>query len=406
MQYQRFDPADCSFPRPRVPILPALSRQSLAWRPSSPFTPPSPGAKSRLFTRGRYAVTEAYRQSGIGKEGALLAPAYHCRTMLDPAIRLGAEIALYPLKPDLKPDLQALEIRLATCQQPIKALLVTHYFGFPQDLELLAGICAKHGISLIEDCSHVLLHATGLNTFSHSGAMGKTGRFCFASPYKFFPCEDGGILWAPNPQGLPENNQQTAPTTLTQEFKGLLHSVQRALGRNQAIDINELDDEINALAGLRTSTGRDVQEQDPHVSKLYLAKEEHLENLSSSRWIMRHTNVARLASRRRENYLQWLRAVADLPHCQALVPKLPADCVPYMFPLRIDHPEVHFFALKQLGVPVWRWDDMAVSDCPVAANYRLQLLHLPCHQELSEQQMSWMTTAVNKVMLQCPVTDK
>ena len=98
--------------------------------------------------------------------------------------------------------------------------------------------------------------------------------------------------------------------------------------------------------------------------------------------------------------------MADLPHCQALVPKLPADCVPYMFPLRIDHPEVHFFALKQLGVPVWRWDDMAVSDCPVAANYRLQLLHLPCHQELSEQQMSWMTTAVNKVMLQCPVTDK
>jgi hypothetical protein len=69
-----------------------------------------------------------------------------------------------------------------------------------------------------------------------------------------------------------------------------------------------------------------------------------------------------------------------------------------MLPLLIDHPETHFFELKHLGVPIWRWDDMAVSDCAVATHYRLHLLHLPCHQELTAEQMAWMTRTVASVM--------
>jgi dTDP-4-amino-4,6-dideoxygalactose transaminase len=74
-----------------------------------------------------------------------------------------------------------------------------------------------------------------------------------------------------------------------------------------------------------------------------------------------------------------------------------------MFPLYIDHPETHFFALKRLGVPIWRWDDMAVSDCAVAADFRLHLLHIPCHQELTPEQMNWMTGTIQQVMCQVPV---
>jgi hypothetical protein len=75
---------------------------------------------------------------------------------------------------------------------------------------------------------------------------------------------------------------------------------------------------------------------------------------------MRHTNTQRLAKRRRQHYQQWVSAVA--------------------------------------GVPIWRWDDMAVSDCAVATHYRLHLLHLPCHQELTAEQMAWMTHTVAGVM--------
>lgn len=398
MEYQRFDPTGCGFPKPKVPFLPPLSLQSLGRERSDLFASLGSDANARFFSRGRYALTEAYRQSGVGKNGALLAPAYHCRTMLDPAIRLGAEIVLYALRPDLSPDLDALKASLAACRRPIKALLVTHYFGFAQILEPLADFCAKHDITLIEDCSHAMFVKAETYTIAGSGAMGKTGRFCIASPYKFFPCEDGGILWANDGGELPID-QQSAPT-LAQELKGLLGSVRRVRDQNRPPDINLLDCEIQALADKLALTGRDVREQDTHTSEYYVATKEHLEGLAWTRWVMRHTNVVRLAVRRRENYQQWADAVAKLPHCQALFPTLPVDCVPYMFPVQMDHPEVHFFALKQLGVPVWRWDDMAVSGCRIASSYRLKMLHLPCHQELSIDQMSWMTAAVKKVMLQ------
>jgi dTDP-4-amino-4,6-dideoxygalactose transaminase len=41
---------------------------------------------------------------------------------------------------------------------------------------------------------------------------------------------------------------------------------------------------------------------------------------------------------------------------------------------------------------------MAVSNCPVAQDYRLHLLHLPCHQSLTTDQIDWMITAVQKTL--------
>ena len=401
MDYQRFDPSNCGFPRPKVPILPSIGWQSLGRVRASQFSLVSSGVQVHHFTRGRYALTEAYRESGVGKQGALLAPAYHCRTMLDPAIRLGADIVLYSMKSDLSPDMEALAASLAACQQPVKALLVTHYFGFAQFLAPLVKFCTEHDIAMIEDCSHALfVKSNTAETITKSGSLGKTGRFCVASPYKFFPSENGGVLWA-NANGKLPDGQQPAPT-LMQELKGLVRSAQRARDQHQPPDVNLIDNEIMALAYKLTLTGRDVRSEEPGTSEQYDATEERLQSLAWSRWVMRHTDTARLVERRRQNYQQWANSVAKLPHCRSLFPEIPSDCAPYMFPLQIDHSESHFFALKQLGVPVWRWDDMAVSSCRIATSYRLKLLHLPCHQELTAQQMSWMTTAVKKVMLQVP----
>ena len=49
-------------------------------------------------------------------------------------------------------------------------------------------------------------------------------------------------------------------------------------------------------------------------------------------------------------------------------------------------------------VPVWRWDEMAVSACPVARDYRLRLLYLPCYLSLSGDEMDWLPAALSKVL--------
>lgn len=415
MQYQRFDPTGCNFPRPKVPVLPAVSRQTLGHAKASNFKPLGSDADAVSFTRGRYALTEAYRLAGVDKNSSLLAPAYHCRTMLDPAIRLGGTIALYPLKPDLSPDLAALAVCHAACQKPVKAMLLTHYFGFAQALKPIADFCAQHGITLIEDCSHALfVNANKAATADSTHlAMGKTGRFGVASPYKFFASEDGGLLWANEPNEQPLTPQKAQP--LKQLLKGIVHALQRS--RAQTMDCHpalamtnrdavlaNTEQQTTPAAGMGSrdfpTCGEDILEQSTATSHSYQPEQEHLQSLVISRWVMRHTDIERLARLRRKNYLTWAAAVSSLPHCSALFPKLTPDCVPYMFPLFTAHSEKHFFALKQLGLPIWRWDDMAVSGCPVATSYRLKLLHLPCHQELTDEQMAWMTSTLAKVMTQ------
>ena len=122
----------------------------------------------------------------------------------------------------------------------------------------------------------------------------------------------------------------------------------------------------------------------------------------ASKLLIKISSLPQAVAKRRENYLAWHRNVQDLPHCQPLFAALPDGCVPYMFPLVIDFPQDHFYALKTMGMPIWRWDDMAWSSCSTAQKYRQHLLHLPCHQSLSEVEMRWMMSAVALVMTRVP----
>jgi hypothetical protein len=115
------------------------------------------------------------------------------------------------------------------------AMLLTHYFGFAQNLGPVLDFCAQHGITLIEDCSHALFVPTdsvaGADAAHGSGqnlnrGMGQTGRYGMASPYKFFASQDGGLLWANAPDASPLAVQ--TPQPLKQQIKGIVHALQAA----------------------------------------------------------------------------------------------------------------------------------------------------------------------------------
>lgn len=391
---QRFDPTPCGFPPPRVPVLPPLHGAQLQW--ASNHLP----TEVRHFSRGRYALLAAYRLAGVGPGGALLAPAYHCLTMLDPALRLGAEVSLYALTPTLAPELDGLRHAIVAARTPVKALLLTHYFGLPQDAGVIRAVlelCDAHGIRLIEDCSHALAPDAAAGSATASGRIGRIGHYAVSSPYKFFPCPDGGLLWRNHP-AVPLPVQARAPG-LKPQLRALRQAM-RTPGTNSSLasDASAIARELESVMPRAGVEGLEWQDDAAGLSAEYQVADEAIGSAFVSRWIQRHVDVDSLRAARRKRYAQWLAAMADVPGARPLWPQLPDRCTPYMFPLLVERPHARFYPLKQLGVPIWRWDDMAVSSCPVASTYRQGVFHLPCHQALSDAQMAWLAATVAHVL--------
>ena len=408
LEIVRFDPTPCGYPKPRVLVLP----KRLPLELSSPRRRPGPSSLNsidpglrrdddyrttnfRSFARGRYALGAAYQLAGLTSGTTLLAPAYHCLTMLDPAIDLGADIRLYPLNPDLSPDLDRLDGVIDHSTSPVKALVATHFFGFRQDFKSLKNWCEQHGITLIEDGCHALF-----TDDYHAPGIGTVGDFVVSSPYKFFPCEDGGLLHAHDATKL-KDVHTSAPS-----FSEELRALKRVFDHHTAARDNKcgtaqpdnFDHQLSELlhAPVRQATTEHYDYTKPSVSFSAELKQRSATRLS--RWLVRRSSPIEIVKARRTNYARWLNAACGLPNCRPLYDQLPDEGVPYMFPLYIDHPKLHFDLLKRLGFPVWRWDEMAASACSTATDYRLHLLHLPCHQSLGEAQMDWLVAAMQKVM--------
>lgn len=386
LKIARFDPSPFGFPKPKVPLLAHRSPRGDGHGRTQEL-----GGAFRSYTRGRYALCEAYRLSGVQRGTTLLAPAYHCVTMIDPAISLDADVRLYPLNPDLSPDLDRLDAVFASALGPVKALLATHYFGLVQDFTRLKAWCDARQITLVEDCSHVLY--TG--TFRARGA-GEFGRYVTSSPYKFFSCEDGGLLHAADGHLL--DDVRTQPPGLVAEVRGIKRALEKRWSDGKAPDVEQTLKQLSQLAERPLPATELRCSEYARPSPYYNRAESGKAALRSSRWRTRATAASSIASQRQRNYRRWLDTVIGLPNCRPLYPTLPDDAVPYMFPLLVNDPDPHFFWLKHLGMPIWRWDDMAVSDCSVAQHCQLHLLHLPCHQGLDAAQLEWMTRTVSAVM--------
>ena len=167
------------FPKPEIPIQAVLSRSAFSLKRQTPNFPSILDANHNVFvTSGRIAITLALTDANVGDSDAVLVPAYHCSSMIEPVIQVNAKPVFYRINEDTTVDLQDLARK---CSTDVKAILVTHYFGFPQDLQPIRKLCDEHGIVLIEDCAHSFFGTLGRNS------IGTTGDYSIASIMKFFP---------------------------------------------------------------------------------------------------------------------------------------------------------------------------------------------------------------------------
>ena len=395
------------FPEPHVPKNPVLgwSSFSRATAVDAANTLPSVLSLShvRYVTSARVAIALALKRLGVRPGDEVLVPGYHCMSMVEPIVFCGAVPHFYPLKAKLEVPLEVLETYDLS---KVRAMLVTHYFGFPQWMGVISAFAKARGIPIIEDCAHA---AFGL---ADGKPIGSWGDYAAVSLMKFFPVYDGGCL-ASATHSL--DDLQLHPPSRRFEAKALINSIERGLRYQRFPGIQTAarttlrakDAMWRGFKHLRSGGNpAPFAYHDPAASEGFNGLDPAWLDRrisTASKNLVERLPVGRIIARRRHNYLRMAEALADLPDANPLFPVLGDTVVPYVFPLWVERPERVFRRLKEGAVPLFRWerlwDDEAARTDPVSARYATEIFQFPCHQELTDDDLSWMIERIRAAFL-------
>ena len=379
-----------------VPVEPVLSCRIFA--PSGAATVPSVRDSGPVvsLTAGRYAIAWAFKLMGLGPDDQVLMPAYHCATMVEPLSVVGAKPVFYRLRDDLAIDLKDIQAKLSPS---VRAILATHYFGFPQRLENLRKLCDEKGLYLLEDCAHSYFGETG------GRPVGAWGDFAIASPRKFFPISDGGFLILPSGRARDiVLKSQDLLSTAKATFNFIEHSVyyQRMPALAPLLKM------LSGLRGAPPQPDAEPAQGEPEETGLGESSDFDPALLSTrmnpwARLTFLAASESRIIKRRRENFESLRKGLSGLPNCHPWFDWLPTNVVPHMFPLWIDDLDKIFPLLEDLAVPMQRfgqflWPGIDKNVCRVSSDMSHHVIQLPCHQELSPQELAEILTRVSSVM--------
>lgn len=382
--------------RPRVPIAPILSASSFRRAGRGERLPSVLDAGSaRFVTSGRVAIALALREMQAGPGDTVLVPAWHSPSMVPPVLWRGATPVFYRVGPRGEADLADIEAKAENA----KVLMVTHFFGFHQDLAALRALCDRHGMGLLEDCAHAFIG-------EHGGRpIGAWGDYAVASSMKFFPIYEGGVLVSSR-HALDGVALRSAGAAF--EAKIALNSLERGFdyGRLPAVRAALWLPMALKSALWRLRAGKPAPALAPSSSDSSFDFDPGWVDKRSSlfaRAMLRLASPSRIAALRRANWLRLHQALRGLPGMQPMFDTLPDGVCPWVYPLLADDAPRLSARLSAAGVPVVGfgrplWPGVDAGVCPNAARLSASVLSLPCHQELREQELDWMIATVTKAL--------
>ena len=389
-----------TFPKPYIPLTPLLdyNHSGTSTDRSLPSILELP---NKLFTTsGRTAIALLLEHEKIGKNDQVLIPAFHCEAMVAPAQWANATPTFYRINPDTSPDINDIKTKLTP---NTKAIIVTHYFGFMQQLQAIRTLCDQHQIILIEDCAHALFGG------DKECPIGTTGDYAIASTMKFLPIYEGGILASKHNK---LSDIQISHPSLTFQLKSLINTVENTVAYQR---LGILGKFINQIIKLKTAVWNQIKKSKHSYNpvKIGPASSEggfgldsdwvHKSCSLTTKLIIRLSNHNKSIQLRRQHYQKLHHALAALPNSHPLFEKLPENIVPFVYPLYVENPGHYFPKLKQQGVPIWRFgeyldQEITSKDFPVSVDYSKHIFQFPCHQSLTEQELDWMINKITKTL--------
>jgi dTDP-4-amino-4,6-dideoxygalactose transaminase len=350
--------------------------------------------KTLDFFWGRSAIYHGVRAIGITPGDVVLVPAYHCATLVEPVIRCGADVEFYSIRRDCSVDLDDVRSRVGG---RTRALLVVHYFGFPQAIGELREFCRKHHLFLIEDCAHVLVGRT------EGGALGEFGDISVFSWRKFLPVHDGGRLVINN-SGLDVEVPWSRPSALLQ--------LKIALSLLQKLGGDTVSETLSGLARMLQWPARIVgrhhrsKSADGGVEVHSFDFEPAAANLGMSglsKFIARRVDFGEIVRTRRSNYERLASRLASVPGVRPFFDEVPDGVSPWVFPVIAPGiPQFHM-KLRAEGIPAFAWDGVIHPALPQdefedAVYLYHNLVLLPLHQTIRAEDIDRIHLAVARVV--------
>lgn len=347
-------------------------------------------ANTAFTTSGRAAIYHALRQLQLAPASAVLVPSYHCPTMVAPVILANLTVAYFGLRCDGLPNLDTIDAATAAKS---KAMLVSHYFGLAHSLGEVRQWCDDRGIALIEDCAHCYFGEAG------ERPVGAWGDYSTASLSKFLPVPEGGLLASAH---RPIPRLQLAPQGFKAQIKGWIDVFETATkdkrfrGLNSALAFlfrfknSRLQPQLRA-AGPTESAATSMM-RDCDMSRIAQAP------LGTTMILKAVLPRGRIIVRRQQNFASYARHFAHVEGAKPLFPLPLKTVAPYVFPLWVDDADRVYHALRDQGLPVFRWDRIWLGtpllDGDVGPMWSRHVLQLLCHQDLSDADIERTSSAI------------
>lgn len=349
-------------------------------------------ARHYYFFSARYALAAGIHLLGIGSDNTVLLPSYNCGVEIDPFHYYEVKTEFYRIDRNLLVDLEDVKKKIT---HKVKAVLVTHFLGFPQPIDEIKKICVERNLFLIEDCAHAFLSS------NNKKALGSCGDISIFSLLKTLPVPNGGILLINNKDIKYQHNSSNPSLFSTYYYASELLKHRTIRNNNSYKEsasriiyggiYSSLSYLKLLLAGFRKVF---------HQKGLYLVRPDSyifLADICSwgisglSRKIIAASDFEKIKAIRRRNFEYLLNYF--LENERGILPfrELPPGVCPLFFPIIVensDKREKLYKMLRSRGVVTHPWWDrfhhaVPWEEFPDAVYLKQRLFGLPIHQDLT-----------------------
>jgi len=328
------------------------------------------------YSRGAWALDGGISQllkHRNKNNGLVFVPDYLCDEALTPLRMKNRKLYFYPVRQDLSPDWDKLEIICDNNELPDVFVLV-HYFGFTNCLSKAEEFCKIYGIELIEDCAHLLIPT---NNYGQNTAI--------FSPWKHLPLANTGLLRI-------SNSKLTSSPIVQYSWSKIPILKWLTLRMLQRIMLM-VGFSWHRFRKKRVNSETIQGSTDPYPTryslKLLTVYEQELDK------------VIRI---RRSNYESLWHSCVNRDGVQPLFELLPDDISPYAFPLIVSRESGNIIsAFNENGVPAYSWPNLPQEVIENSKEHKTanwlqrHLMLLPVHQDLSARQIEYVISVIDNI---------